>query len=229
MKPSPFFRHCPVGVPPLECCRWQSLVQTLPPNENFPTRFLGLPIRIGTKADHRCKYGSPACARINPIRRGGRTNNLPSSPQVRANDISDVIRTGDILVVTALERLGRDTLGLLELINRAGHHGRGAEGAGYAGDALGSVVIFTVISAKAGIQRPLAASAYLPATGFYRILVSRFLRNDGKRGLETDILKLTTLPRNSDGNPLLGRGIWSVRPIRAGRGSKFARAMRWRS
>ena len=36
-------------------------------------------------------------------------------------------------------------------------------------------------------------------------------------------------PRNSDGNPLLGRGIWSVRPIRAGRGSKFARAMRWRS
>ena len=48
----------------------------------------------------------------------------------------DVIRTGDILVVTALERLGRDTLGLLELINRAGHHGRGAEGAGYAGDAL---------------------------------------------------------------------------------------------
>ena len=49
----------------------------------------------------------------------------------------DVIRTGDILVVTALERLGRDTLGLLELIiNRAGHHGRGAEGVGYAGDAL---------------------------------------------------------------------------------------------
>ena len=48
----------------------------------------------------------------------------------------DVIRTGDILVVTALERLGRDTLGLLELINRAGHHGRGAEGAGYAGHAL---------------------------------------------------------------------------------------------
>ena len=36
-------------------------------------------------------------------------------------------------------------------------------------------------------------------------------------------------PRNPDGNPLLGRGIWSVRPIRAGRGSKFARAMRWRS
>ena len=32
----------------------------------------------------------------------------------------DVIRTGDILVVTALERLVRDTLGLLELINRAG-------------------------------------------------------------------------------------------------------------
>ena len=48
----------------------------------------------------------------------------------------DVIRTGDILVVTALERLGRDTLGLLELIHRAGHHGRGAAGAGYAGDAL---------------------------------------------------------------------------------------------
>ena len=34
----------------------------------------------------------------------------------------DVIRTGDILVVTALERLGRDMLGLLDLINRAGHH-----------------------------------------------------------------------------------------------------------
>ena len=30
----------------------------------------------------------------------------------------DVIRTGDILLVTALDRLGRDTLGLLELINR---------------------------------------------------------------------------------------------------------------
>ena len=30
----------------------------------------------------------------------------------------DVIRTGDILVATALVRLGRDTLGLLELINR---------------------------------------------------------------------------------------------------------------
>ena len=31
---------------------------------------------------------------------------------------------------------------------------------------LGNVVIFTVIPAKAGIQRPLAANAYLPATGF---------------------------------------------------------------
>ena len=31
---------------------------------------------------------------------------------------------------------------------------------------LGSVVIFTVIPAFAGIQRPLAANAYLPATGF---------------------------------------------------------------
>ena len=31
---------------------------------------------------------------------------------------------------------------------------------------LGSVVIFTVIPEKAGIQRPLAANAYLPATGF---------------------------------------------------------------
>ncbi len=29
----------------------------------------------------------------------------------------------------------------------------------------------------------------------HRILDSRFLRNDGKRGLETDILKLTTLSR----------------------------------
>ena len=34
------------------------------------------------------------------------------------------------------------------------------------GRLLGSVVIFTVIPAKAGIQRPLAANAYLPATGF---------------------------------------------------------------
>ena len=34
------------------------------------------------------------------------------------------------------------------------------------GRSLGSVVIFTVIPAKAGIQRPLAANAYLPATGF---------------------------------------------------------------
>ena len=34
-------------------------------------------------------------------------------------------------------------------------------------DSLGSVVIFTVIPAKAGIQRPLAANAYLPATGFW--------------------------------------------------------------
>ena len=34
------------------------------------------------------------------------------------------------------------------------------------GHLLGSVVIFTVIPAKAGIQRPLAANAYLPATGF---------------------------------------------------------------
>ena len=109
------------------------MVQSLPPNENLPARFPGLPIRIGTKADHRCKYGSPACARINPIRRGGRTNNL--RPRRRYGRM-DVIRTGDILVVTALERLGRDTLGLLELILRAGHHGRGAEGAGYAGDAL---------------------------------------------------------------------------------------------
>ena len=31
---------------------------------------------------------------------------------------------------------------------------------------LGSVVIFAVIPAKAGIQRPLAANVYLPATGF---------------------------------------------------------------
>ena len=32
---------------------------------------------------------------------------------------------------------------------------------------LGSVVILTVIPAKAGIQRPLAANAYLTATGFW--------------------------------------------------------------
>ena len=32
---------------------------------------------------------------------------------------------------------------------------------------LGSVVIFTVIPAKAGTQRTLAANAYLPATGFW--------------------------------------------------------------
>ena len=35
------------------------------------------------------------------------------------------------------------------------------------GNFLGSVVIFTVIPAKAGIQRPLAANAYLPANGFW--------------------------------------------------------------
>ena len=40
---------------------------------------------------------------------------------------------------------------------------------------------------------------------------------------------LETRTETPYGNPLLGRGIWSVRPIRAGRGSKFARAMRWRS
>ncbi len=34
------------------------------------------------------------------------------------NDLLEVIRPGDVLVVTALDRLGRDTLGLLELINR---------------------------------------------------------------------------------------------------------------
>ena len=35
------------------------------------------------------------------------------------NDLLEVIRAGDVLVVAALlERLGRDTLGLLELINR---------------------------------------------------------------------------------------------------------------
>ena len=31
--------------------------------------------------------------------------------------------------------------------------------------------------------------------------------------IESGIVKI---PRNPDGNPLLGRGIWSVRPIRAG-------------
>ena len=34
------------------------------------------------------------------------------------NDLLEVIRAGDVLVVTALDRLGRDTLGLLELIHR---------------------------------------------------------------------------------------------------------------
>ena len=34
------------------------------------------------------------------------------------NGLLDVIQTGDVLVVTVLDRLGRDTLGLLELINR---------------------------------------------------------------------------------------------------------------
>ena len=34
------------------------------------------------------------------------------------NGLLEVIRVGDVLVVTALDRLRRDTLGLLELINR---------------------------------------------------------------------------------------------------------------
>ena len=34
------------------------------------------------------------------------------------NDLLNVVQTGDVLMVTALDRLGRDTLGLLELINR---------------------------------------------------------------------------------------------------------------
>ena len=34
------------------------------------------------------------------------------------NCLLEIIRAGDVLVVTALDRLGRDTLGLLELINR---------------------------------------------------------------------------------------------------------------
>ena len=33
------------------------------------------------------------------------------------NGLLDVIRAGDVLVVTALDRLGRETLGLLVLIN----------------------------------------------------------------------------------------------------------------
>ena len=75
------------------------------------------------------------------------------------NDLLDTIQRGDALVVTALERLGRDTLGLLELINRAGHHGRGAEGAGYAGDALdvagGGVLVVAGVAAikRANISR----------------------------------------------------------------------------
>ena len=34
------------------------------------------------------------------------------------NGVLDVVRAGDVLVVNALDRLGRDTLGLPELINR---------------------------------------------------------------------------------------------------------------
>ena len=34
------------------------------------------------------------------------------------NGLLDVLRAGDVLVATALDRLGRDTLGLLEPINR---------------------------------------------------------------------------------------------------------------
>ena len=34
------------------------------------------------------------------------------------NSLLEVIRTEDILVVTALDRLGRDTLDVLELVNR---------------------------------------------------------------------------------------------------------------
>ena len=34
------------------------------------------------------------------------------------NDLLNAIQAGDFLVVTALDRLGRDTLGLLKLIHR---------------------------------------------------------------------------------------------------------------
>ena len=62
------------------------------------------------------------------------------------------------------------------------------------GFSLGSVVIFTVIPAKAGIQRPLASKCVFAS---YRILDSRFRGNDGNRRLETDILK----PESTDGRP----------------------------
>ena len=40
------------------------------------------------------------------------------------------------------------------------------------------------------------------------------------------VMRLAILETRTE--TLIGRGIWSVRPTRAGRGSKFARAMRWR-
>ena len=46
---------------------------------------------------------------------------------------------------------------------------------------LGSVVIFTVIPAKAGIQRPLAANAYLPATGFWVPAFAGMTETDARR------------------------------------------------
>ena len=48
-------------------------------------------------------------------------------------------------------------------------------------NALGSVVIFTVIPAKAGIQRPLAANAYLPATGFWVPAFAGMTETDARR------------------------------------------------
>ena len=48
-------------------------------------------------------------------------------------------------------------------------------------DVLGSVVIFTVIPAKAGIQRPLAANAYLPATGFWVPAFAGMTETDARR------------------------------------------------
>ena len=52
---------------------------------------------------------------------------VPVMQRPGLNSLLEVIRAGDVPVVTALDRLGRDTLGLLSW------SGRGAAGAGHAG------------------------------------------------------------------------------------------------
>ena len=56
----------------------------------------------------------PAESAVAPHRRRRRRRPYP----LGLNGLLEAIRAGDALLVTALDRLGRDTLGLLELINR---------------------------------------------------------------------------------------------------------------